>query len=446
MTNATNVTIQYMVSSSSGFNWAYTNVSWGPNQSYPYRAETNQWVNNAGTYTNVLIDYLNPSTTSYFSFVGWAYCIDNSGHQYIYRGTGSGQWTTGSEQTYYNQWGITIRGTVRDPNGGNPGANLFVMVACTAGTNSYGTTTGSRGSFVIDVWNWLGQPACTAVGANYAVEVANWPVSLGGSGVSGQWKNRWNETVVVPAPQFVNFYLPLDYTSGYIPTTYDFTNSSNVLFSVSSQSTFTTSESRSLSIQGAIDGFSGSYGTYTDSATSTTFQSTIAGVQGRSFYMAEQFLTSGTEVFNGISRTLNFFPTYFEATGNYSSGATGTPDWMPRPACGSQPGVVFCDWRQSSSPSTYSMTQGGSATLSSNFNVGVSVPIDIPGIGDFTSGISDSYTTGLTSATSFTVGFSYTYPNPNLCYGYEYVFEGDNSGTYGVVVHVWNLGTQSSCP
>ena len=108
--------------------------------------------------------------------------------------------------------------------------------------------------------------------------------------------------------------------------------------------------------------------------------------------------------------------------------------------------MVFCEWKESSQPSVYSMTQGGSYTLSSSYNVGVSVPVDIPGIGTLTLGLTDSYTTSFTSSTSFTVGFSYTYPTQTQCYGYEYVFQGNNSGSNGVVIHVWNLGTQSACP
>lgn len=241
MTNSTNVTLQYWVVYQYSYQWyfANTNVSWGPNTSYGYRAQTNQPTGSSYP-NNAFIDYLNPSTTYYFSLVGRATCLDSSGHQHIYNGYFYGQWTTGSEQTYYNSWGITMRGVVRDANNNLAPSGVYVEVKCTSGDDSYWGTTNSNGAYSIRVSDWLGRPGCTADGGYYSVEVLTMPHPLGISGLnSTQWSGHWNETLVLFAPQKVNIYDTTNYLGPMTPLVLDYTNDAFVTFRY--ESTFYTS-------------------------------------------------------------------------------------------------------------------------------------------------------------------------------------------------------------
>jgi YVTN family beta-propeller protein len=432
--NSTNVSITWKMDPVT----SEASLSWGnATANLPY--EQNITVTGAGS-ASVFLDYLEPDE-------GYHFIVTDRASGYL-TSTWEGEWSTGTDSL------SEFSGTVYNEANVSDSTDLYVNASCAAPPppnyeDFYSwNVTSDHGHYAMGVPYYQEDPfgdreACGNGG--YAIKVENWPVryQVGlNFYTTGQWKGEWNETLVVYAPQVVNLYLPEVYTSPYIPVTYDFTNSSNVLFTVHTSSTFTTSESRNLSFQGAYEGLKVGGGSYSSSATTMTTSSSLSGVTGYSFEMTAQFLTSGTEVFSVFNRSVNLFPTYYEATGNTTYGPTNQSDWLARPACGSDPGVVNCAWGDSSTPAVYTMTQGGSTTLTSAFDVGVSVPIDIPGIGSLTAGLSDSYTTSFTSDTSFSVGFSYTYPTQTVCYGYEYVYQGDVSGSNGVVIHVWNLGTE----
>jgi hypothetical protein len=261
------------------------------------------------------------------------------------------------------------------------------------------------------------------------------------SGSSWGGIGTWNATFVVWDRPFVDADIPSNYVSGFIPMTYDFTNSSYVQFSITSSSTFTTTESYNLSVQGAVSGLSIGGGTSYSASTSVFTSSTISGVTGDSFVLQQSYLTSGTWVFNALfNRVIRLFPDYYApyVTG---SGPTNVSDWLSRPACGSDPGVVICEAYEASTPFSRTMLAGGSYTLGSSFDVGVTASYDIDGLVAVSAGFKVDYSTSFTSSTSYGISFTVSPPS-GVCYGFEYEFQGDGSGTSGVVAHVWNLGDQ----
>jgi len=435
-TNPTNATVTYQASSSSQIPFGMANLYWGPSTSYPYTAVTGQGFGTAptGSATDFL-NYLKPSTTYYYKITATDTCDGTT-----YSGSTTGSWATGSD-------GMTsISGTIYDMNGNVAPANIYVALYCQGSSALAGwdlTSSTGQYSFTVYQGSYLGW-VCPG---NYVVSVDNYPVDWAQelNVWSAVWSGHWNETIEVYDAQLVNFYLPTNYVSGWVPMTYDFaTNSQYVEFSVSSSSTFETQESYSLSVQGAINGVSVGGGTSYSATATTNVAKTLNGVEGDSFIIQQEYVVTGTAVFDAATRLVSLFPDFFEPSGSMGSGPTSVGDWLPQPACNSDPGVVYCEYQETSTPNSYSMTDGGSYTLSSSFNMGVSVPISLPGIG-VTGSVSDSYTTSFatTSSTSYTVSFTVASPS-TTCYGFVYEFQGDGSSQYGVVAHVWGLGSEPS--
>jgi len=433
--DATDATITYQAASGSPAAGGTANVYWGPNTNYPYTAATGQTFVLGVTYPADSLSYLIPSTTYYYKIVATAYCTDSAG-THTYTGTLTGSWTTPADAVQ------TISGTIYDANGAvDTSGDLYVSIGCVSGGTPGWTLTSTTGTYGVTVYNAYSGWACNSQG--YVVSLENYPVDwtqeLGVD--SGVWVNHWNETIVVPAPQVVNFYLPMNYVSGFVPMTYDFTNSPYTTYTISSSSTFTTQVSYGLSISGAIDGVSVGGGTSYQSSMTATQSSTYTGPTGDSVILQEKFLVTGTEVFNGFNRVVSLFPTYYEASGTIGSGPTSVADPLTQPACNTAPNILYCI--DIDGQYQHSMSDGGSVTMSSSFNVGVSIPLDIPEIGITSGSVSASYTISFTTSNSasYSVGFTVN-PPAGECYGFEWEYQGDNSNTNGMVAHVWNLGSE----
>jgi hypothetical protein len=417
-----------------------------------------------GSTVTLTLNFLEPGTKYYFTIVAnpaSASCT------VVYEpGSYSSSFTTVSDSS------LTVSGTVSAVINGqteSPPAGTMVIIHCTGweptdvetydlGVAGEGdpntwfnyTLTNSNGGYSFDVAmdsQIYGESGsiCGIYGRYYAVQTENVPVFyVGGTEYASQatWTGVWNESIVTWAPQVVNVGLPNTYVSGFLPMTYDFTNSSYTLFTVSSDSTMTTSESYALSVQGAISGVSVGGGTSYSTDAFVETQSVTPGVTGDSFVIQQEYEVTGTMVFNAISgRSITLFPDFYEPSGTIGSGPTSVSDWMSRPACNSDPGVVICRDFEGSQPFSATMTSGGSLTLGSSFDVAVSEGIDIPGLGTGITTVTDSYTTTFTSATSYSVEISVAPPS-GVCYGFEYEFQGDSSESDGVVAHVWNIGDQ----
>jgi hypothetical protein len=436
--NATNATLLWKVSPA-----ATVTLVWGNSTAYAFTAIRNQ---NEGSGENTYpINFLNPNSTYYYQISGSESCYNSASH--------SGSWKTGADSTDY------FTGTVKDPTGAT-GGDVAITLTCTQPYTfvsfSYVTylvmsATAANGSYSLKAPS----PDCTTPKTGYIA--GEWVLEVSAASIyvdptcalcfgtySTTWAGHWNETIVTWAPQVVSFVLPQNYVSGFIPMTYDFTNSSYTTFTVASGQTFTTSESYGLSVQASIDGLSvGTTATYSTFFDATTTQS-LSSVTGKSLLIQQEYFVTGTEVFSVISRAVTLFPTFFEASGTLSSGPTSNGDWLAQPACNSDPGVVYCMFYQGSNPFTASMTDGGSVGLSSSYNIGISVPLNIGGIGlndGSTFGV--TYTTGFstTSSTSYSISISVAPPSTE-CYEFEYEFQGDSSHTNGITAHVWNIGAQ----
>jgi hypothetical protein len=426
VTNATNSTVFFWLTSASGESSASAVLSWGTSTSYGY---SQSGVADTSSRYATPLNFLDPNTKYDYKVTASTSCTDSSG-THTYGGSTSGSWTTGSDSA------TSMTGVIYNTAEGTAPPNQEVYLGCFSSTGKLATQnyayTRTGGTYTVSV----GSYSC----ASYAIEYENWGVINGQS--APVWKGEWNETIVVYAYGDYNLYVPSNYVSGFIPMTYDFTNSSYALFTVTSSSTLTTAESYALSVQGAIAGVGVGGGTSYSTDAYIATESSTPGVTGDSFVMQQEYDVSGNMVLNAVAgRAVTLFPVFYTPNGNIGSGPTTVSDWLPRPACGSDPGVVFCRDFEGSQPFTDTMTSGGSYTLASSFNVAVSESINIPGLGTGSASVSDSYTTSFTSSTSYSVELSVAPPS-GVCYGFEYEFQGDNSDNYGVVAHVWNLGDQ----
>lgn len=306
--NPTNVTIQY----GGGVTWnSYTNVSFGLNTSYTYPSETNQVM--AGSGPNyVFVNYLDPSTTYYYKLVGWASCADSKGN-HIYHGTYTGQWTTGSEETYLNQYHDVIQGIVSNANGGLAPAGIQVTVSCTDGGDySYTGSTNANGEF------WLianpvtypeNIPYCTNYGFGYFQVQVGAPNTM-------PWNGYWNETVITWAPQFVNLALPENYVTSYTPGILDFSNapaqngytSLEVDQGTGYENTYTYDWSVGAQVIGIGGGASGSSASGTGVTANIGWQATQ-----QSLCVAYLYDVTGTVLFTAITRSWEFGQTLFDA-------------------------------------------------------------------------------------------------------------------------------------
>ena len=453
--HATNVTISWTVQVKSTI-YLY----WGNTTNYGYTA-LNGTVYGSGTNTTFL-NFLEPGTNYYY----YVEAMFDPPHPYYCPGAYSGGWTTSSE-TLSSSSPMYLYGSVVNNTGHAGAQGVLVAAHCSNWGGSWSDTTWdstiaadwamythtlSNGNFRLEMdgYNNAGtyEEACDQAGVTEVVSIFTSTTTLcdyyNQCAYGNAWGGvgAWNASFVVWDRPSITAHVPSNYVSGLIPMTYDFTNSSYVEFNVTSSSTFTTSESYGLSVQGAIEGLSVGAGTSYSASAVVSKQTTIPGVRGDSFVLKQEFDVTGTMVFNSVSgRVVNLFPVFWQPSGTSSSGPTNVSDWLSRPGCNSDPGVVYCVYFEGSSPYTNSMTAGGSYTLSSSFNFEVSGSMSLMGVA-LSGSITDSYTTSFTSATSYTVSFSVSPPS-GMCYEFEYVYQGDNSATYGVVAHVWNLGAQS---
>lgn len=443
-TNSTNVTIKWELPGSD----AYVSLVWGNTTNYGFWAIKNVHYNN-GIWFYVPLDYLQPGTPYYYKFTGNA-----SGEN---MGTYTGLWTTASEQNYYNSWGINIRGTVVDKNNTKAPSNLYVQVICTAGDDSYYGTTNGNGAFVISVADELGRPGCTADNGYYAVQVVNTPEKFYGGGSSTQWNGRWNETIVVWAPQFVNFYLDLAALSSPSKPVVDemeFTHSAHAQLTACSSQVSNEEFQSTSTASGSLFGVS-------FNVQSTSVKCTQFGTNGCISNQGEPGLevwgeeeTSGMMVFNAIvGRSVSIpWEQYYgglQNGGNAGSGnATDAPiqDWMTEPSIASQvctiDGIVWLNWPipGDSGVESYGMIAAGGVSSISGETWGLSVPLYLDGTQVGTFGYSNGFTVSTSESSQFSVNF--IIPDSSVTQYYTVACSGGNSGSgTGIVLHVWQDST-----
>lgn len=453
-TNPTNVSVQYWLLSTSGETSASSSLAWGPTTSYQYTAISNQGVGTSGAVT-AFIDYLDPSTTYYYHAHAWTSCTDSSGtHQYT--GDYYGLFTTGSEATYVSHYGAVIRGVVYNANGNTAPAGLQVEVQC-AGGGPFWQNTFTNAHGVYSITPAYGASGCQSVGYGYyLVEVKN----IVAAGI--QWPGYWNESVVIWAVQFVNFYLPLNYVSPYFSEVLDFSNApaggySDLKFQTGTSSTLSTDLSYTWSLGGGSGpGFSGS----SSSTTSYTVgaQGGVESTVGNLDYIIQQE-TSGTVEFNAIDRAWQ--QTSVVLSGPFLNGefAQQNSNYV-EPATWLKPGT--------NAPDTYYLTSLGkpmqnvydnvqgkfyvgevttSTTIASSggYSVAFALGVSLPGVGSVGLNVGSGWSQ--TSSTTYSNTLDWTagepYGGSPICID---VFGQGGSGTYADMVGIYTWApSQGAC-
>jgi hypothetical protein len=284
MVNVTNVTIQYMVSPYSQWNWSYTNVSFGTsNGNYPYRIATNQQTTK-NAYTNAFADYLQPGTTYYFSLVGWYRCVYNGVTYPQYNGYYYGQWTTGQDTSTY--W----YGQVRGAGGGTAPAGDRVELECLSSSYAElgytGTTTYGAGMFGFYAPGW---PYGKGVCAKYEIQYQNGPIPQTPWQNAPTWLGQWNESVIVYGPGWYNLYSTVNFLGPEIPLVLDFTNDNYVSFDY--QSTFYSSTESCWQLNGQQQCATGT----------TTNQVNLQSSAGNNLEYYGEFFTTGLVEFDATN-------------------------------------------------------------------------------------------------------------------------------------------------
>ncbi len=322
-TNQTNSTILFGLSASSPETSAYTNLTWGLNTSYQWSAETNAF---AGTLPTggitVFLNFLEPSTTYYYRVTGWMTCKAD-GETYLYRGSLTGSWETQGPDI-----GGLYTGLVKDANGTRAPADVPVAAGC------YGVNATPDGPYA---------PGYTVTNANGTYSVPwnayygnGWQCQTHTYVQVGPWAGHWNETILTWGAQVVNFVVPIDQLSGFMPTVVDFSNAgANYTQLALSQGTgYENSYTYAWTVSGTVGGDVSFGGSASGSDTSTTGYTTqlTEGVDEGSFCWASRFMITGDVGFSAVTRGWSDSISLFDPSdGNFCAdvGVQTPADWVP---------------------------------------------------------------------------------------------------------------------
>jgi hypothetical protein len=278
-------------STSASLNWdespagSSTTVYWGNTTSYGF----SQGVGGTGSYS-VFLDYLEPASTYYYKIVA----APPASTCYIHYTTGTytGSWATTTDSS------TTISGTVYDSSTlGTAPANTIVEAWCVArpGLYAWGYTN-AQGQYSLNVIGTNGAGMCQPYGSGGAQAY----VVAFGYAQGGYWLGHWNESIIVWAPQVVNFYLPENFLSPTVVNYALFTNSGDVSLEfckvTSSSYSYTTSSSATYGAFGLTGTATSSVevgGSFSSGVCSTTVHEPSNEVWG--FYM-----TTGMLLVNSI--------------------------------------------------------------------------------------------------------------------------------------------------
>jgi hypothetical protein len=446
-TQSTNATVSFEATVSPSGCWTgnvYITLTWGNSTSYPFTDINNVAYSLNTVYYAPLLDYLEPSTTYYY------YLHGTFG---IYSGNYYGSWTTNPEANYLSKYGIIISGTVYDTTGATAPLYTAVLVTCTdyAGSLYWSVLgfTNSQGHYSLAVGH-NGEPMCAYYGYGYFV------VDVGEMGVA-YWPGHWNETVVVWAPQVINFYVDPDQLSSPskpVVNEMEFTHSSHAQLTACSSQVSSEEFQSTSTASGSLFGLS--FNVQSTSASYTSFGTngciSNQGEPGLEIWGEEE--TSRMMVFNAIeSRSVSvLWEQYFgglQNGGNAGSGnATGAPiqDWLSEPTVASQActisGIVWLNWPipANSGVESWGMTASGSVSGISGETWGLTVPLYLDGTDVGAFGYSNGFTVTTSESSQFSVNF--IVPNSSVTQYYTVACTGGSSGSgTGIVLHVWQDAT-----
>jgi hypothetical protein len=279
----------------------------------------------------IFINYLNAAVEYNYELQAWNVCVTSSTH--------TGDFTTQNEDVYLSASNYYITGTVYDDNGTTPTVTMTVVATCLVNPeawSAYGITN-SKGQYSIYVWvnNHGSGPdwACGEYGNDGDGAGALLVTVENGFNNNNQWTNRWNQSIIIWAPQVVNFDLrttfigpyqtliaePSNAPSGYSTLSYESTSSYYNSFTM--QSSFS---------GGVYVGLGGSVGYESSTTFSESESSTYSWVSSTgSLARIAKFWTSGTTEFDALNDQW-FVPTISEY-GNPiqpEQGSQYTQTWM----------------------------------------------------------------------------------------------------------------------
>jgi hypothetical protein len=449
-TSPTNATITYEPLVNSGCpTTVYVTLTWGNTTSYVFTAfsvvkET------ASHYYSIFLNYLEPGTTYYFQLHGNGTGLTADNYDSF--------WTTSAESTYINSYGYYISGTVYDA--ANPSqtapANTIVEAWCLANPNiwyAWGYTN-SKGQYSLDVQQGSGSWECQQWG-NTGGEQA-YVVSFGYD-QGGYWLGHWNESIVVWAPQVVNFYLPENFL-GLTMVNYGlFTNSADVTLEFCQETTNSFSYTTSTSTTVGALGLSGTYTSAVEVGGSWGSQLCSSTVGQPSDEEWGSWYTTGMLVVNNIgSRAVtDLWQEYYG--GKYGGGlGSGGPLSNPVSEPTSNAAACFTEgvhwYHQQIGPSSNEYIQiGASGSISQlgsdvfSFNLGglLAPLVDVPGIGETASTIGSMITASSTWdyswSTSLSDGF---YVSADIITGstggvFTAACQGSGTSGQGLAIEVW---------
>jgi hypothetical protein len=321
-----------------------TSFYWGLTPGYLYGSQS---VPGSGSYS-LSLNFLEPSATYYYKIVA----EPPAGTCTITytQGTSSGSWGTQSDPVSPS---TVIQGAVsgKTSSGTTPaGANLFVEAQ---GCFSYGGVeyefnnvgvTSSAGQYSIP----LLQGAVVDSGCSVPMTVSVYnQVNLydAGQKQSVVWPGYWNETILIWAPQTVNFVLPMNYNSGYLPAIVDFSNSPYTSLSVAQSTGYEQSYTYDWVASGTVGGdvnFGGGTSSSTTETNGYSIQNT-EGVNSYAFCWASEYQVTGSIGFSATTRGWSYALTVFDPTnGNFCSnvGVKTPTNWVPN---GTSPNSYFLD-------------------------------------------------------------------------------------------------------
>jgi len=435
--NPTNATISWNIGDPSS-----VLLYWGNTTNYGFTA-INGTVYSAGGYITSL-DYLQPSTTYYFHLIA----TESPGHPGVCPGTLASHW--GTPYDPLNQFS----GRVTDVNGNPPpqaGIEIFIRCGGPLQWNEYYSEANSEGYFTSQYL----QKNCTSIGG-YALTA--FAVSPTGSPYTN-WLGHWNETIVVWAPQTVNFYLPKTFVGPTVVNYALFTNSGvvNLQFCKYSSSSYsyTTSSSSIWGLFG-ISGTASSQVTVGGSFGSGLCSSTV-GEPSNEYWGS--YDTSGMLLVNNINgRAVT--DVYEEYYGDQIGGGIGSGGPLANPvsepttqgaAC-HEGGKIWGDPPIQIGPNSNvqislgasgTISQLGSDTFSFNLAALLAPLVLIPGIGEVASVIlstlTASATWGYAWSTTQTDQFNVTADIVTGSQGgtFTAACQGSSSSGQGLAIEVW---------
>jgi len=438
----TSATITFGSTSSSPLSSGGATISWGTSTSYGYTTASlpfNYYTSSPGSE---FLNYLKPSTTYDYKISASGSC--GSDH---YTGTYTGSWSTGSDSI------TTITGTVSDENGAVDSAGgLYVLASCadipsgysSSAVNSVTTTTGTY-SFSTMPGYASGGVVVRCTSGPFLVQVVNQPTQyyVGITGyLSTQWQNHWNESIVIFAPQTVNFQLAVGANTVWVPEVYIFNSAGYAEVTYSQSVTYQTSETSSLAGNGIT------------SAESTTESSGYSPGSGASIEFQEEYQSTGdVRIDMTGNRTPWIDESQFWGHELETSLSLSPSNWVSLSSL-SCVQLFVCDaWVEAGTgPNSHDMTVGGSISHVTGFEGDIGVSFAVP-TGDGTNAgpslsIPVEFTNTASSSGTEQVAVTFDVPSTATYSWYEFdvYCDGGTTSGQGIVPMVWQVGESDSAP